>query len=410
MCLKFLVPPRVSKNANWFKVSKRVSLPINTEKVDEKFVPKDIAYEDNKKTLEQVAIGIAWKMPTLLIGETGTGKTSMIRHIAHKTHNAFVRVNHNGGTTIEDLVGRWTIDGVGKTVWVDGILVQAMKKGWYFLADEINAASAEINFVYHALLDDDARILLAEKGDEVVVPHKNFRFFGAMNPPTEYAGTKELNKALLSRFMVVNVDFPAPKTEQKILIERTGIAEDVAERMVRQAGEVRIMHAKEEVRYVFSTRDLIMWANMFKVYASGGLPHLNLGMLKETIKIMKTQNVDYKNENPELIEKLIIFYGFSGLLANKYSVINKTETETIRNQMASMVQSGVPFSFKSSKEFLEIMEKYPEDYRLIDFADALSTMKMGKLKEEPVFIDAEEDAFDENCNEDCVPGFHKCGK
>ena len=78
--------------------------------------------------------------------------------------------------------------------------------------------------------------------------------------------------------------------------------------------------------------------------------------------------------------------------------------------MASMVQSGVPFSFKSSKEFLEIMEKYPEDYRLIDFADALSTMKMGKLKEEPVFIDAEEDAFDENCNEDCVPGFHKCGK
>lgn len=254
------------KSTKWFKISKRVSLPVNQEKVDEKFVPKDIAYEDNKKTLEQVAIGIAWKMPTLLIGETGTGKTSMIRHIAHMTNNAFARVNHNGGTTIEDLVGRWTIDGNGKTVWVDGILVQAMKKGWYFLADEINAASAEVNFVYHSLLDDDARILLAEKGDEVVVPHKNFRFFGAMNPPTEYAGTKELNKALMSRFMVVNVEFPAPKTEQKILIERTGITEDVAERMVRQAGEVRVMHAKEEVRYVFSTRDLIMWANMFKVY------------------------------------------------------------------------------------------------------------------------------------------------
>lgn len=253
-------------STKWFKVSRRTSLLVNKNKVDEMFLPKEVAFEDNKKTVEQVAIAIAHRMPVLLIGETGTGKTSLVRHLAFKTKNAFVRVNHNGGTTIEDIAGRWIIDKSGETVWMDGILIEAMKKGYWFLADEINAASAEVNFIYHSLLDDDARVLLAEKGNEVVVPHPNFRFFGAMNPPAEYAGTKELNKALMSRFMVVNVDFPAPKTEQKILMDRTGVDATVAERMVRFAGEIRVNHVKEQIRFVLSTRDLIMWGMLFKVY------------------------------------------------------------------------------------------------------------------------------------------------
>lgn len=254
------------EKVTWFKISKRVSLPVNTGKVDDAFIPKNIPFEDNKKTLEEVAIAVAKQIPVLLIGETGTGKTSLVRHLAHETKNAFVRVNHNGGTTTEDILGRWTIGQNGQTIWIDGILVEAMKKGYWFLADEINAASAEINFAYHSLLDDDGYVMLAEKGNEVVVPHPNFRFFGAMNPPTEYAGTKELNKALMSRFIVSKVDFPSPKVEEKILVARTGIDADVAEKMIRCAFEIRASHAKQNIRFVFSTRDLIMWATMFKVY------------------------------------------------------------------------------------------------------------------------------------------------
>lgn len=250
----------------WFKVSKRVSLPVNKEHVDEKFIPKEIVFEDSKKVMEQIAVAVSYAMPILLIGETGTGKTSIVRHLARNTKNAFVRVNHNGGTSIEDIAGRWTINSKGQTEWVDGLLIEAMKKGFWYLADEINAAGAEINFIYHSLLDDDGRVTLVEKGNEVVIPHPNFRFFGAMNPPTEYAGTKELNKALMSRFMVAKVDFPPPKVEAKILVSRTGISEDTAERMVRFAGEVRALHGKEEIRFVLSTRDLLMWASMFKVY------------------------------------------------------------------------------------------------------------------------------------------------
>lgn len=252
---------------NTFKITKKVELPVNQGTVKHKeFIPKSIPFEDNKKLVESCGILINKQIPILFIGETGTGKTSLVRHLANKTNNGFVRVNHNGGTAIEDIVGRWLIDGSGRTVWVDGILIQAMKEGYWFLADEINAASAEINFVYHSLLDDDGRVILAEKGNEVVIPHHNFRFFGAMNPPTEYAGTKELNKALISRFAVLKVDFPAPKVEAKVLHDRTGIPLEVADKMVKFASKIRIGHGKGELRFVLSTRDLIMWAQLFQVY------------------------------------------------------------------------------------------------------------------------------------------------
>lgn len=258
--------PTNPNNKKYFKVSKRVELPINELPIkDTAFIPKDIGFEDNKTVVEQVAVCINYGIPALLVGETGTGKTSLVRHLAAKTGNAFVRVNHNGGTTVEDIIGRWTITEKG-TEWNDGILIKAMKEGYWYLADEINAASPEINFAYHSLLDDDGRVTIVEKGHEVVIPHPNFRFFGAMNPPAEYAGTKEINKALNSRLAVVKVDFVPPKIEAKIVAERTGISVDVAEKMVKVAAEIRAAHAKESIRFVMSTRELIMWAQMFKVY------------------------------------------------------------------------------------------------------------------------------------------------
>lgn len=250
------------KKEDW-KISPRVTLPVN--KTGNEFVPDDIPFEDHKHLLEQVAVAINNRMPVLLMGETGTGKTSLIRHLAHKTNNGFRRVNHNGATTVDDIVGKILINKEG-TFWVDGVLVDAMRKGYWYLADEINAAPAEINFAYHSLLDDDGYIVLVENNGEIVKPHPNFRFFAAMNPSSDYAGTKELNKALMSRFAVMRADFSPPNIEAKILVERAGITEEQAGKIVRMAGNLRLNHAKGKSNFVLSTRDLIMWAKMLKVY------------------------------------------------------------------------------------------------------------------------------------------------
>lgn len=248
-----------------FKISSRVSLSINESNDNKDFVPPLIKFEDHKHLLEQVAISANKRLPVLLIGETGTGKTSLIRYLANRTNNCFRRVNHNGGTTVDDIAGKILVNKEG-TFWVDGVLTEAMRKGYWYLADEINAASAEINFIYHSLLDDDGYIALAEKDGEVVRPHQNFRFFAAMNPGSEYAGTKELNKALMSRFVVIKTDFSPPNIEARVLVNRTEIKREVAERMITFAAEVRANHSKGKSAFVLSTRDLIMWAVMFNVY------------------------------------------------------------------------------------------------------------------------------------------------
>lgn len=251
-----------------FKVTKRTSLPIRDLKdPDNQFVPhSNIDYIGQRRQLERVAYAINNKLPVLLIGETGTGKTALVRYLAAMTNNNFRRVNHNGGTTVEDLVGKILVSNTrGGTFWVDGVLIDAMRKGHWYLADEINAASAEINFVYHSLLDDDGFVVLVENDGEVVHPHENFRFFAAMNPATTYSGTKELNKALMSRFFVMKVDFPSIKDEEQILI-KSGQDSKVAQAMVKFAVSVRGLHSKNEIEYVLSTRDLIMWSNAHKYF------------------------------------------------------------------------------------------------------------------------------------------------
>lgn len=253
----------VNRILDTIKIAKGVTLPMNLEK--SQFIPEAKDYKNTNHILEQVSIAVNKNLPVLLMGETGTGKTSLVRYLAAKTNNGYRRVNHNGGTTVDDIKGRTLVNKAG-TYWQDGTLIQAMRSGHWFLADEINASSADILFLYHSLLDDDGYIVLDEKDGEVVRPHKNFRFFGTMNPALDYHGVKELNKALMSRFVCVKTDFPSPNIEKQILMERTGVSAEVANNMVKLAAEIRAGYAKGNFEYVMSTRDLILWATMYSVY------------------------------------------------------------------------------------------------------------------------------------------------
>lgn len=248
-----------------YKVSSKVSLPVNTNNKHPEFIPESQPYEDSENIIEKIAIAIDKNIPVLLVGETGTGKTSLVRYLAKRTNNCFRRVNHNGATTSDDILGKILLNKRG-TYWVDGVLIECMKKGYWYLADEINVASPEINFIYHSLLDDDKCVILSENQGEIIKTHPNFKFFGAMNPPTNYAGTKELNKALLSRFLVIKTDFPSPVAENKILTGRTNIAPDVAKRMIKFAVDIRSTQKKGQVEFILSTRELLFWATLYQLY------------------------------------------------------------------------------------------------------------------------------------------------
>jgi len=123
---------------------------------------------------------------------------------------------------------------------------------------------------------------------------------------------------------------------------------------------------------------------------------------------MNYEEYKYKERDP-----LILFYGFNGMLAQKYSVIRDMTADeiTVRMQIAG---DKVPYSIKEGVPFgivINQMKDTPNALSEISFDDAMNIIRIGieKLKVEE-FIDADEDEFDDNCVEACKPGLHACGK
>lgn len=225
------------------------------------YIPKGSKnFIDHGDILKTLAIGIRDNLAVIMIGESGTGKTSAIRHLAEQTGNGLRRVNLNGGTTADELIGRLLINDKG-TYWVDGVLTEAMRKGEWIVLDEINAALPEVLFVLQSIMDDDGYLVLQEKDDkEIIRKHKNFRLFATCNPP-EYAGTKEMNKALLSRFAIcINAEFPPKVKEMEIIEHHLGNAiakSEIAISLVEMANETREAKESGTADYAINTRDIL---------------------------------------------------------------------------------------------------------------------------------------------------------
>ena len=243
----------------------KIVLEVPKNETNKDFVPEKEYFLDTG-ILEPIKAGIILNKPVLLIGETGVGKTSVIRHLAAETNNGFRRLNLNGSTTSDEFVGRWKLSKDKEMVWIDGVLVECMKRGLWLLCDEINACLPEISFVLHSVLDDDKMVVLSSKDNEIVKPHKDFRFFASMNP--NYSGTHSLNLALEDRFsIVVSVDYPSQAQEVKIIEAKSGFTErEVIKKMVQVANKLRQEYKQERISTPFSTRKLIDWATLAKTF------------------------------------------------------------------------------------------------------------------------------------------------
>lgn len=137
--------------------------------------------------------------PSLLIGETGTGKTSLVYAVANHLKRAIYRINLDGGTTPDLLIGRTQLKD-GATYFQEGIAVRAMREGAILYLDEINAALPDTLFAIHAVTEIDNPSLTITETGKTVKPSEGFCVVASMNPSHDYSGTKSLNHATANRF------------------------------------------------------------------------------------------------------------------------------------------------------------------------------------------------------------------
>lgn len=218
--------------------------------------PNEILSNYDVRVIQGLKSCIALNESALLIGETGTGKTTLVNEFAKEQGKILHRVSVNGSMGVDEILGKWLAKD-GSTYWIDGILTKAVREGHWVIFDELNAMLPEMGFALHSLLDDAKTITLAEKDGELVRAHEEFRFFGSMNPSDDYAGTKEVNMALMSRFGGVFYIEVFPTAHELQVLVRNKVQEDFATKLVNLAGALRDMRTKGDLYTFVSTRDLI---------------------------------------------------------------------------------------------------------------------------------------------------------
>jgi nitric oxide reductase NorQ protein len=169
------------------------------------------------------------RMPMMLKGPTGCGKTRFIEFMAWRLGKPLVTVACHEDMTASDLVGRFLLDAQG-TVWHDGPLTVAVRHGAICYLDEIVEARQDTTVVIHPLTDD-RRILPLEKKGELVHAHPDFQLVISYNPGYQSV-LKDLKESTKQRFGAIDFGYPAPEIEAEIVAHEASIDPSAAQTLV----------------------------------------------------------------------------------------------------------------------------------------------------------------------------------
>jgi nitric oxide reductase NorQ protein len=216
---------------------------------------------------EEVSIferSFAQKLPVLLKGPTGCGKTRFVEFMAERLGRPLITVACNDETSAADLVGRWLVRG-GDTVWQDGPATRAVKQGTLLYLDEVAEAREDVVVLLHPLTDHRRRLFL-DRNDEVLDAPEGFMVVASFNPGYR-RGLKELKPSTRQRFVSLQFAYPPEDVEVEVLHGETGVDVKQARRLVAWATKVRGQDSLALAETV-STRLLVMAARLM----STGLP------------------------------------------------------------------------------------------------------------------------------------------
>src|SRR5256714_9365927 len=209
------------------------------------------------------------RLPVILKGPTGCGKTRFVEHMAWRLERPLITVACHEDLSSTDLVGRFLLEGE-ETVWHDGPLTSAVRNGAICYLDEVVEARKDTIVIIHPLTDDRRRLPIEKRGTVLDAPD-DFMLVVSYNPGYQSI-LKDLKQSTRQRFVALEFDYPPPELEAEIVAREGGIDLPTAGDLVLIGQKVRNLrgHGLEEG---VSTRLLIYAAQMI----ARGIPAVAAG-------------------------------------------------------------------------------------------------------------------------------------
>lgn len=221
-------------------------------------VEKEPYYLPIKNEIALFEAAYSARLPAMLKGPTGCGKTRFVEYMAHRLGRPLITVACHEDLSSTDLVGRFLLEGE-ETVWHDGPLTAAVRAGAICYLDEVVEARKDTVVIIHPLTDDRRRLPIEKRGTVIEAPPE-FMLVVSYNPGYQSI-LKDLKQSTRQRFVALEFDYPGPDAEAEIVAVEGGVDENTAKDLVNIGQKVRNLrgHGLEEG---VSTRLLIYAAQL----------------------------------------------------------------------------------------------------------------------------------------------------
>jgi nitric oxide reductase NorQ protein len=239
------------------------------------------------------------RLPIMLKGPTGCGKTRFVEHMAWQLKRPLITVACHEDMTAADLAGRYLLSAEG-TVWHDGPLTQAVRHGAICYLDEVVEARQDTTVVIHPLTDN-RRILPLDRRGEVLAAHPDFLLVVSYNPGYQSA-VKDLKESTKQRFVAIDFTYPEPEAETAIVACESLIDVRIAAKLVAAGTRTRNLRGRG-LSEGASTRMIVHAARLI----AAGVPAVDA--LRASIVLPLTDDADMR----EALEAVIAAAMPSGL-------------------------------------------------------------------------------------------------
>ena len=226
--------------------------------IDQYLVGEEPYYRAVGDEIEMYQAAYEVRMPVMLKGPTGCGKSRFVEYMAWKLNKPLITIACNEDMTASDLVGRFLLY-INGTKWQDGPLTLAARIGAICYLDEVVEARQDTTVVIHPLTDHRRELPLEKKG-ELLKAHDDFQIVISYNPGYQSL-MKDLKQSTKQRFGGLDFDYPQTEIETEIVMHEGGVDKDIAEKLVQVAHRSRNLkgHGLDEG---MSTRLLVYAAQL----------------------------------------------------------------------------------------------------------------------------------------------------